>query len=170
MPSFFQFTQGTESRVRLHDSSPLLGRFRAVVPPSPRDGAGRRPSQPNLFRAAGGGRGSVHVGYGAVLAARLDDEADDEDEDDNSNDVLGGGEDVESRWWVWWERVWRRKIMDVWVEPRQGAVRRVVEVWWTRYGALIVLPAVLVGSCLCCPRELYQRDLLWGLNAAYIYG
>ncbi|KAJ4146531.1 hypothetical protein NW754_001996 [Fusarium falciforme] len=30
MPSFFQFTQGSESRVRPNDSTPLLGRFRAV--------------------------------------------------------------------------------------------------------------------------------------------
>ena len=37
-------------------------------------------------------------------------------------------------------------LRDVWIRPRQGAVRRVVERWWRRWAVLIVLPAVIVSS------------------------
>ena len=70
MPSFFQFTQGTESRFRPNDTSPLLGRFRAV-PPRSDLGPRRHSSLGLLAETLGNGRGSVHVGYGAVIAAEL---------------------------------------------------------------------------------------------------
>lgn len=132
MPSFFQFTQGTESRFRPNDSSPLLGRFRAVPPRS--DLGPRRPSQLGLLaEALGNGRGSVHVGYGAIIAAELGDDAQSTIDDDDIED---------DRSWV--ERVWQRWIVDLWVEPRQAAVRKVLDTWWSRYGFLVLMPAVLV--------------------------
>ncbi|KAM0329358.1 hypothetical protein ACHAQA_004664 [Verticillium albo-atrum] len=136
MPSFFPFTPGTESRARFHpESSPLLGRFRAV-PPS----VARRPSHGALgllSSALGNGRGSVHVGYGAVLAAGLEDD----------DDVQAALEDAQDEGKGFWGRMWR-KTVDVWVEPKQGAVKRVVDVWWSRYGVLVVLPAALaIGWC-----------------------
>lgn len=139
MPSFFQFTQGTESRVRPNDTSPLLGRFRAV-PPRPGQ-TQRRSSQLGLLsdRTSGlsDGRGSVHVGYGALVAAQLAGEADDDaaiDDDDDYDDDLS-----------MWQKVWQRYIMDLWVNPRQTAVKRTVDRWWSRYGLLVVLPTALVG-------------------------
>lgn len=38
----------------------------------------------------------------------------------------------------------RRTVRDLWVEPRQGAVKKVVDVWWSRWGVLVILPAALV--------------------------
>jgi uncharacterized membrane protein YhaH (DUF805 family) len=38
---------------------------------------------------------------------------------------------------------------DVWVDPKAGAVRRVVDVWWSRWFALVVLPALLVRFPFC---------------------
>lgn len=146
MPTFFQFTQGTESRARFNpDSSPLLGRFRAV-PPRPGIGRGRSPgNQPNPFASA---RGSVHVGYGSILsAAGLD--ADDSDSDSDFEDELAAIEGVGPV-----RRIWRRnmrKVSDLWVEPKQAAVKRVVDRWWSRYFTLIVLPALLVRCPL--PRD-----------------
>jgi hypothetical protein len=138
MPSFFQFTQGTESHTRPNESSPLLGRFRAVPPP--RGSLTRRPSQLGLLSerlAAAAGRGSVHVGYGALIAAELD--SSDDDDPRGHQDV----DDGLSRW----EWLWQRWVLDLWVDPRQGAVKRVVDKWWSRYGLLVFLPALLV-RCL----------------------
>lgn len=132
MSSFFQFTQGSESsRFRPSDTSPLLGRFRAV-PPRPE--LGHRKSQLGLLaERLGAGHGSVHVGYGAVLAAGLRDDSE-EDEDESEDDEK-----------TWVNRVWRGWVMDLWVHPRQGAVKRVVDRWWSRYGVLVFLPALLVS-------------------------
>jgi len=133
MPSFFQFTQGTESRARPHDSSPLLGRFRAVPP---RDGLPRRRSS-QLGLLSAGARGSVHVGYGALLAAELDDaDSDDSDSDLDADDDDDGVRGL-------WRRAVRRQV-NLWVDPKQGAVKKVVDVWWSRYGLLVLMPAALV--------------------------
>lgn len=145
MPSFFQFTQGTESRTRpASDASPLLGRFRAVPPPP----LNRRPSTGALgllSSALGNGRGSVHGGYGALLAAEFgnDDAArtafgDHSDDDDHDN--VNGGRRSRGRTW---QRLWR-KTVDLWIEPRQAAVKRVVDAFWSRYLVLVILPAALV--------------------------
>ncbi|RDA82460.1 hypothetical protein CP532_4381 [Ophiocordyceps camponoti-leonardi (nom. inval.)] len=122
--SFFQFTQGTESRTRPSDSSPLLGRYRAVPPPRGSD---------RLL--AGEGRGSVHVGYGALIAAALDGDDDEDDEDDGRRN---------GRW-----------FRDLWVAPRQSAVKRAVDRWWRLYGLVVVLPAVLVVGWCAIPLPQY---------------
>lgn len=149
MPSFFQFTQGTESRVRPTDSSPLLGRFRAVPP---RPGLqGRRRSSP-LGLLAGrrnlDPRGSVHVGYGATVlatAALLDDDQT-SDGDTDSEDEAGGLVAAQARsTGKRWARAWKRWFIDLWVHPRQAAVNRVVDKWWSRYAILVFLPAALVS-------------------------
>lgn len=136
MPSFFQFTQGTESRVRPTESSPLLGRFRAVPP---RPGLGRRRSSPlDLIAGRLAERGSVHVGYGAAALAAAGLTGDDDDDSESDE----GLEDGMSKW----GRVWQRWVIDLWVDPRQAAVKRVVSKWWTRYGVLVFLPAALVRA------------------------
>ncbi|CAM1504467.1 Fc.00g020580.m01.CDS01 [Cosmosporella sp. VM-42] len=144
MPSFFQFTQGTESRVRPNDSSPLLGRFRAVPP---REGLGpRRPSQLGLLSdRLGNGRGSVHVSYGAVFAGGFGDDAQSTTSDDDFEDGR-----------PYWERAWQGWIVDLWVDPRQSAVKRVVEKWWSRYGFLVLLPAALAVIWCSIPFPQYQ--------------
>lgn len=43
-------------------------------------------------------------------------------------------------------RRWTRTSRDLWVEPKQLAVTRVIDKWWTRWAVLIVMPAFLV-SC-----------------------
>ncbi|KAF4925978.1 hypotheticall protein [Colletotrichum viniferum] len=141
MPSFFQFTQGNESRTRFtSDSSPLLGRFRAVPQNSDVSGRRRRSSTLGLFS---NNRGSVHVGYGALLsAAGLDDNDDGADRVDLVDLSL-------------WQRTWRR-IVDVWVEPKQSAVKKVVDVWWSRYGCLVLMPAALAIAWCALPFPQYQ--------------
>lgn len=159
MPSFFSFEQGSESRARLpaSDTSPLLGRFRAV----PRDTgsatrSNRRGSLGLLTRASW--RNSVHVGhgYGALLAAGLEDEREQQRRrqgNNNSSSSSDGSDDLlltdesEPAWVRWCRRRWR-SVDQLWINPRQAAVRRVARVWWSRWLALVVLPAALaVGWC-----------------------
>ncbi|KAF5680806.1 hypothetical protein FHETE_194 [Fusarium heterosporum] len=144
MPSFFQFTQGTESHARPNDSAPLLGRFRAVPP---RPGAvSRRRSQLGLFSNTNtntsDNRGSVHIlGYGAFFGDADDDTDSDYDlEDDRSL----------------WQRLWQRWVLDIWVDPRQSAVRRVVDKWWSRYAFLVLMPALLAVAWCAIPFPQYR--------------
>lgn len=155
MPSFFQFTQGNESRTRLtSDSSPLLGRFRAVPQESAVNGRRRRSSTLGLFS---NNHGSVHVGYGALLsAAGLD---------NHDNGVNGFElEDLNV-----WQRTWRR-VVDVWVEPKQTAVKRVVDVWWSRYGCLVLMPAALVCDRIDTSRQHGMTETLTSDGRRLLHG
>lgn len=91
------------------------------------------------------GRGSVHIGYGALVAAGLDDEGDEAGDwsSDESDDEDGAGR--VAKIWRRTVRKTRRTVEDLWVAPRHGAVRRVVETWWSRWGLLVLLPAVSVS-------------------------
>ncbi|KAG5985415.1 hypothetical protein E4U55_002336 [Claviceps digitariae] len=156
MPSFFQFTQGTESRVRPIDTAPLLGRFRAVPPQR------RRSSQFGLLSdrfssVTGDGRGSVHVGYGALVASQLlDNDDDDNDAIGNDNDDDDDDDDNNDDHDTWISRIfWRRWVMDLWVHPKQTAVKRMVGRWWTRYGLLVFLPAALAVAWCAIPFPQY---------------
>ncbi|KAG6118911.1 hypothetical protein E4U14_006158 [Claviceps sp. LM454 group G7] len=155
MPSFFQFTQGTESHSRPSDSSPLLGRFRAVPP---RPGLSRRRSSQlgllsdHFSSVTGDGRGSVHVGYGALVATQLlnhGNENNDNDDGDGYAMDLDGDEA-----WVG-QRLWQRWILDLWVRPKQTAVKTMVDRWWTRYGLLVFLPAALAVAWCAVPFPQY---------------
>ncbi|KAH6692627.1 hypothetical protein F5X68DRAFT_59710 [Plectosphaerella plurivora] len=152
MPAFFQFTQGTESRSRPQpDASPLLGRFRAVPPPLT-----RRPSAGALgllSSAIGNGRGSVHIGYGSILAAELDDEAEIQAAMNDDDDDEGSG-NGRARWALFWAKTWRG-TRDLWIEPRQVAVKRLIDVWWKRFGVLVFLPAALAITWCAIPFPQY---------------
>jgi hypothetical protein len=125
MPSFFNFQQGSESRGQATDSSPLLGRFRAV-PDVQR--LGRRNSHRNsLLGSFAAGRG---FGYGGVFG-----DGDDSDEGD-----LLRNEDVGAL------RRWGRTQRDLWLEPKQAAVGKLVDKWWSRWAVLVILPATLVSD------------------------
>lgn len=123
MPSFFTFQQGTESRRHPShsDSTPLLGRFRAV-PNTPNRRS--RHNSVTLFGSFSAGR-SLGRGIDAVFGS-----GDDEDED--------GVEDL-GRWRRWW-----RRQRDLWIEPKERAVGRAVERWWGRWWVLVGMPAALV--------------------------
>lgn len=85
----------------------------------------------------------MHVGYGSILAAAGLGVGDDSDSDSDFEDELAALEGVGPV-----RRLWRRnvrKVFDLWVEPKQTAVKRVVDHWWGRYGALVVMPAILVS-------------------------
>ncbi|KAF4460047.1 hypothetical protein FALBO_13181 [Fusarium albosuccineum] len=150
MPSFFQFTQGTESHVRPNDSAPLLGRFRAV-PPRP-SVVPRRPSQLGLLSSAANtfdNRGSVHIlGYGAIASSAVAAELAQDAASTTSS------EDFEDERTVW-ERAWQRWVLDIWVDPRQSAVKRVVDTWWSRYGFLVLMPALLAVAWCAVPFPQY---------------
>jgi hypothetical protein len=127
MPSFFNFQQGSEARGGLGtESSPLLGRFRAV-PDAQR--IGRRNSYRSTLFGSFAGRG---FGYSRVFG-----DGDESDEGD-----LLEHEDMGAL------RRWGRAQRDLWLEPKQAAVGKLVDKWWTRWAVLVILPAALaVGWC-----------------------
>jgi len=157
MPSFFSFQQGSETVQNIRystEASPLLGRFRAVPRPSDLDRSSprRARSTSQLGLLSAGWRGSVHVGYGALIAAGLEAAAVDEDADDrddeggeDSDPIASPGRQRRSRLSKQLRRIGRR-LDDTWVNPKAGAVRRTVDRWWSRWGVLVVLPAALVGQ------------------------
>lgn len=147
MPTFFSFEQGNETQTRHpNDTSPLLGRYRAV--PRHPDGRGNRRGSLGL-QTHESWRGSVHVGYGAtaLLATGLglEDTGDDTDGDDDDYDDFD--HDRRKRLVAWCNKRWKG-INDLWITPTQGAVRRLTSVWYSRWFVLVVLPAALaVGWC-----------------------
>ncbi|KAK4242692.1 hypothetical protein C8A03DRAFT_40033 [Achaetomium macrosporum] len=171
--SFFSFQQGSEraQHVRyLSEASPLLGRYRAM--PRPSSGLNISSSSSSRTGAGGGGggrqmgmgllssasasfadepgwRGSVHVGhgYGALVAAAAADgvgeEEEHEDENEEGEGEVGCGGCCKGRRWKTRIKRVLRWLGDTWVDPKASAVRRVVDVWWSRWGTLVVLPALL---------------------------
>ena len=130
MPSFFAFQQGTESRLPTSESSPLLGRFRAVPDAQRR---ARRSNSGGFLGSLTGGRGlgsRYSLVFGVAGAG-----GDDSDEGD-----LVDGEEMGAL------KRWGRMQRDLWLEPKQAVVARVVDRWWTRWAVLAVLPAVLVSG------------------------
>lgn len=61
----------------------------------------------------------------------------------------GIGDDEATAGMSRWERLWQGYFIDLFVDPRPSAVKRVVDRWWSRYGLLVFLPAALV----CCYME-----------------
>lgn len=158
MPSFFSFEQGNESRARHTDASPLLGRYRAVPTSTT---SNRRGSLGLLTR--GSWRNSVHVGhgYGALLAAGLggdgsSNSSDNSSENDDDEDRMRA--DDESRLVRWCRKKWRRKVRDVWITPKQGAVRRISAVWYSRWFVLVVMPAALAVAWCAIPFPQYPLN------------
>lgn len=130
MPSFFAFQQGSESRGPNHnDSTPLLGRFRAV-PDTPNRRAHR--NSLSLLGSFSAGR-SLGRGLDAVFGSLSGDSGEGEDD----------GEDIGR-----FQR-WTRLQRDLWLEPKQSAVAKVVDKWWGRWWVLVILPAALVSCALC---------------------
>ncbi|KAK4157769.1 hypothetical protein C8A00DRAFT_29306 [Chaetomidium leptoderma] len=169
--TFFSFQQGSEraQNVRpLSEASPLLGRFRAVPRPPIGGGGGgghtaaaaRRHGSSSTGGLMGepGWRGSVHVGYGALVVAAAEEEeeaglrgggggASDEEEEEE-----GGGWRRRGKGRV---RRLLRGVGDIWVDPKASVIRRVVDVWWSRWGTLVVLPALLAVAWCAVPFPQY---------------
>jgi len=124
--SFFAFQTGDSSRAT-NDSSPLLGRFRAV-PDAQRHGhRGTLLGKKRSFgRGFGLAYGSVFGGMGSGSGSGSDDDSDD------------GEEGALKRW--------GKGMSDLWLDPKQPAVARVVDKWWTRWMVLAALPAALVSD------------------------
>lgn len=118
MPSFFTFQTGDSSRA-LSDSSPLLGRFRAVP-----DSRSRRASLLRRRSAVWG------YGYGAAAFGSLTSLGTSDDRGESEGGRVKG---------------WGRNLRDLWLEPKSGMVARAVERWWWRWLLLVGLPAVLVS-------------------------
>lgn len=158
LPNFFSFEQGSERAQGRYqnESTPLLGRFRAM----PGGPGRRRESDDHQGLLSAGWRGSVHVGYGALMAAAAEgggefDESGSEEEDDSEGDgmldsgFLGAGT-IQERTLT--RRVMvkkfnraRRRLYYTWVHPKASVIRRAVEHWWSRWFVLVVLPAFLVS-------------------------
>ncbi|KAL2023608.1 hypothetical protein VTK56DRAFT_1765 [Thermocarpiscus australiensis] len=179
IPTFFSFQQGSEraqtGRYLAAEASPLLGRFRAVPRPAVPGGSGsRRAGSASALSAPvpGGGwggqlgllssaeppwRGSVHVGYGALVAAAAGAEEGDGEgwEEDEEEEGEEGGWCCAGR--TMGRRVRRvlMRLRDTWVDPKASVVRRVVDVWWSRWGVLVVLPALLAVAWCAVPFPQY---------------
>lgn len=78
-------------------------------------------------------------GYGTLFGLNRSQETLD---DAGAAGAAAGGEDEGGFWDL---RGWGRGVRDVWIKPRQGAVRGLVERWWWRWGVLVGLPAVIVS-------------------------
>ncbi|RDW82640.1 hypothetical protein BP6252_03752 [Coleophoma cylindrospora] len=133
MPSFFTFQQGAEPLANdASDSAPLLGRFRAV-PDVQRHG--RRSHRNSILnRLSGAG---IYGSFGSI--------------GDGSSD----GEAIEGDDGLRWFRRWARALKDLYIEPKQSAVAKVVNVWWSRWLVLIVLPAALAVAWCALPFPKY---------------
>jgi len=140
MPSFFNFQQGHDPHGATTDSSPLLGRFRAV-PDAPRRNVRHRNSLSLLGSFTNGS--AFGRGYGGVFGSG--NAVDGSEEDDGEGQGLIRG--------------WVKTSRDLWLDPKQATVRRVVEKWWTRWLVLVVLPAALVSSVDLLTRENTPKDL-----------
>ncbi|KAM7188726.1 hypothetical protein V8F20_010443 [Naviculisporaceae sp. PSN 640] len=157
MPTFFSFQQGSENaqNVRYHaEASPLLGRFRAVPRPSERVPRHTR-SAGQLGLLSAGYRGSVHVGYGALVVAGM------EAEDDSDFDSADEEELLEAGGYALWSYRLRRfihRMNDLWVNPKATAVSKLVDLWWSRWGVLVVLPAALAVAWCAVPFPQYPFD------------
>lgn len=128
MPSFFAFQTGDSSRAPAPtDSSPLLGRFRAV------------PGQAHRNSLLSRRRSLV---WGSVFGP-LGSEADSESSGDEEVGIRG-------------VRKWARLMRDLWLEPKQVAVSRAVERWWRRWWLLVGLPAVLAVAWCALPFPQYE--------------
>lgn len=160
MPTFFSFQQGSENaqNIRYHaEASPLLGRFRAVPRPSDRVPRHTR-SSGQLGLLSAGYRGSVHVGYGALVVAGLEAAGDSDDADFHSADeeelLEAGGYPL----WSYRVRRFVQRMNDLWVNPKATAVSRLVDLWWSRWGVLVVLPAALAVAWCAVPFPQYPFD------------
>jgi hypothetical protein len=65
--------------------------------------------------------------------------ASNDDDDDDDEDDLADSEDMGRL------RRWGRIQRDLWLEPRQAVVAKLVDKWWSRWALLAVLPAALVS-------------------------
>ncbi|KAL2259709.1 hypothetical protein VTK26DRAFT_6511 [Humicola hyalothermophila] len=99
-------------------------------------------------------------------------ESEDEDEEDGGGEntgalcccsCCGGGSGAGNG--KSWRRLKRRlrrglrRLSDTWVDPKARVVRKVVDVWWSRWAALVVLPALLAVAWCAVPFPQYPlRD------------
>ena len=88
----------------------------------------------------------MHVGYGAIAREEGGVSEEDDDDDEGDEDVTGDG------CWRGLRRMARR-MKNTWVDPKAGVVRGLVDVWWTRWGVLVLLPACLVSFSFDAWRE-----------------
>ncbi|KAF4636467.1 hypothetical protein G7Y89_g1609 [Cudoniella acicularis] len=138
MPSFFTFQQGNDPRGATNDSSPLLGRFRAV-PDSQRNANGRRSHRNSLLPNF-----TTGIGFGAAYGSVFGNGDGDDSEGDSDDEDLSA------------IRRFARTSRDLWLEPKQLAVGRVVDKWWSRWAALVFLPAGLAIAWCALPFPQYE--------------
>lgn len=132
MPSFFTFDQGRE-RFQ-NESSPLLGRFRAV--PNAHTDTNGRARRKSLL-------GFSIDGCGGAFGGR-----DEGDEGGVDGYYCDGDEEDEGGVYGWRGKVrkWGGEFRDTWIEPKQRSVAGCVERWWWRWGVLVGAPSVLVSE------------------------
>ncbi|KAI9648710.1 hypothetical protein NHQ30_003350 [Ciborinia camelliae] len=148
MPSFFTFQQGSE-RLGFHitENSPLLGRFRAV-PDTHTQHAGLHTNlQPHRHRRKSL-LGFTVDGFGGAFGGRDDDDEGDVDGCTDDEEGFGGMHK--------WMRAWMRGMRDLWLDPKQGAVARLVDSWGWRCVVLAVLPAALAVAWCALPFPQYE--------------
>ena len=91
-------------------------------------------------------------GYGSVFGgSSVWDNGEDSDEGDG--EVEGDGR------WTTGLRKCARGLRDLWLEPKQVAVGKVIERWWMRWIVLAVFPAILVCSLISCSKRPYSGAL-----------
>ncbi|EPQ64234.1 Bgt-1222 [Blumeria graminis f. sp. tritici] len=139
MPFFFNFQQGTETGGAANDGTPLLGRFRAHPPPNAQIS---RPSShsnrvladdllpENLLRSHG-------VNYVAQNIEVIREDISDAGSFKTPNRLTS-------------------LMRDIWVVPKQESVKNLLDKWWSRWAALIVLPSALPVAWCAIPLPQYD--------------
>lgn len=138
MPSFFNFQEDAESGGPVNETTPLLGRFRAV--PNTNRSLGKnsftRRISPELsgFKLQSADYLNIHIN----AARRFSHES-----------CASGAKDP--------GRLKRcgKILKNLLLEPEPKTVRKFVEQWWSRWVVLIILPSALVS---CIPIFIKEGD------------
>ena len=97
----------------------------------------------------------MHVGYGALVAAGLEAAADSDDIDSDSADEYEVLEEGGATLLFWRLRRVVRRLNDLWVNPKAVPVSKLVDLWWSRWAVLVVLPAALAVAWCALPFPQY---------------
>ncbi|POS86570.1 hypothetical protein EPUL_002074, partial [Erysiphe pulchra] len=139
MPSFFNFQEDAESGGPVNETTPLLGRFRAV---------------PNTNRSFGKNSYTHRIpqefsGFGKQSVSSLNIHINSTRR--YSHDSCASGVKDLGRL-----KRWGKILKSLLLEPEPKTVRNFVEKWWSRWVILIILPSVLAVAWCAIPFPKYE--------------
>ncbi|KAI6251104.1 hypothetical protein HI914_00289 [Erysiphe necator] len=139
MPSFFNFQQDAESGGPVNETTPLLGRFRALPNTNQSPGMSSYGYQisAELFDARKKKRGYLNIHINNSRRYSLD-------------SCTSGAEDLERL------KRWRNILKNSVLEPKPKTISKIAERWWSRWIVLIILPSTLSVAWCAIPFPKYE--------------